>query len=164
MVMTGVYSVNIHAEQQLVIVSGRVDSTTLIKKLEKSGKHAELWSAGPNNKLVQEQPNSIDNNQMQYLSNGFNFSQNQAYLGNEIEDLGSFGNYFGPNVGIETVGGEMGQTLMASAPAAYQDSEINRFQDYAARTNPPSRMSTNMGHIYHNYASTEMPSNIYMQY
>ncbi|KAK1298744.1 hypothetical protein QJS10_CPB14g00317 [Acorus calamus] len=38
-----VYTVNIDAEQQKVTVSGSVDSATLIKKLNKSGKHAELW-------------------------------------------------------------------------------------------------------------------------
>lgn len=40
----GVYSVNIDVEHQRVAVSGNVDSGTLIKKLARSGKHAELWS------------------------------------------------------------------------------------------------------------------------
>ncbi|WOL03987.1 hypothetical protein Cni_G12708 [Canna indica] len=40
----GVYTVSIDAEQQKVIVSGNVDPTTLIKKLARSGKHAELCS------------------------------------------------------------------------------------------------------------------------
>ncbi|XP_024020196.1 heavy metal-associated isoprenylated plant protein 34 isoform X2 [Morus notabilis] len=39
----GVYSVSIDAEQGKVAVSGCVDPAKLIKKLEKSGKHAELW-------------------------------------------------------------------------------------------------------------------------
>ncbi|EHA8590086.1 heavy metal-associated isoprenylated plant protein 37 [Cocos nucifera] len=45
----GVYTVSIDAEQQKVTVSGNVDSKTLIKKLAKSGKHAELWTQKPNN-------------------------------------------------------------------------------------------------------------------
>ncbi|XP_059655415.1 heavy metal-associated isoprenylated plant protein 37 [Cornus florida] len=40
----GVYQVSIDAEQQKVTVSGSVDSATLIKKLVRAGKHAELWS------------------------------------------------------------------------------------------------------------------------
>ncbi|XP_073313991.1 uncharacterized protein [Primulina huaijiensis] len=39
----GVYKVNIDAEQGKVFVSGNVDPAVLIEKLEKSGKHAELW-------------------------------------------------------------------------------------------------------------------------
>ncbi|XP_010533396.1 PREDICTED: uncharacterized protein LOC104809199 [Tarenaya hassleriana] len=40
----GVYHVKIEEEQQKVTVSGSVDSATLIKKLVRAGKHAELWS------------------------------------------------------------------------------------------------------------------------
>lgn len=39
----GVYKVDINCEQQKVTVTGNVDSTILIKKLLKLGKHAELW-------------------------------------------------------------------------------------------------------------------------
>ncbi|XP_027363309.1 heavy metal-associated isoprenylated plant protein 34 isoform X1 [Abrus precatorius] len=39
----GVYSVNIDADQGKVLVSGHVDPAKLIKKLKRSGKHAELW-------------------------------------------------------------------------------------------------------------------------
>ncbi|KAJ9562091.1 hypothetical protein OSB04_007251 [Centaurea solstitialis] len=39
----GVYSVDVDAEQQKVKVFGNVDSTTLIKKLVKSGKYAQVW-------------------------------------------------------------------------------------------------------------------------
>ncbi|KAK6134158.1 hypothetical protein DH2020_032108 [Rehmannia glutinosa] len=40
----GVYQINIDSEQQKVTVSGNVDSSTLIKKLVRAGKHAELWA------------------------------------------------------------------------------------------------------------------------
>ncbi|KAL4179159.1 hypothetical protein AMTRI_Chr13g118680 [Amborella trichopoda] len=39
----GVYTVSIDAEQQKVTVSGNVDYATLMKKLSRSGKHAEPW-------------------------------------------------------------------------------------------------------------------------
>lgn len=44
----GVYQVKIEAERQRVSVSGNVDSATLVKKLMKSGKHAELCSPKSN--------------------------------------------------------------------------------------------------------------------
>lgn len=60
----GVFQVNIDSEQQKVTVSGNVDSGTLIKKLVKAGKHAELWSQNNTNQ-TQKQQNPIcikDNN------------------------------------------------------------------------------------------------------
>ncbi|KAL1548447.1 heavy metal-associated isoprenylated plant protein 36-like isoform X1 [Salvia divinorum] len=43
----GVYTINIEAQQQRVTVTGNVDAQTLIKKLVKTGKHAELWPEKP---------------------------------------------------------------------------------------------------------------------
>ncbi|XP_009592192.1 heavy metal-associated isoprenylated plant protein 37 [Nicotiana tomentosiformis] len=57
----GVYQVNIDVEQQKVAVSGSVDSETLIKKLVKAGKHAELWSQKTNQSQKQN-PNCIKDN------------------------------------------------------------------------------------------------------
>ncbi|XP_022150753.1 heavy metal-associated isoprenylated plant protein 36-like [Momordica charantia] len=39
----GVYETDIDLKQQKVVVKGNVESETLIKKLLKTGKHAELW-------------------------------------------------------------------------------------------------------------------------
>ncbi|KAF9605734.1 hypothetical protein IFM89_018130 [Coptis chinensis] len=39
----GVYATTIDSQQHKVIVTGDVDADTLIKKLVKTGKHAELW-------------------------------------------------------------------------------------------------------------------------
>ncbi|XP_020598444.1 heavy metal-associated isoprenylated plant protein 37-like [Phalaenopsis equestris] len=44
----GVYTVNINVESQKVTVSGNVDSAALIRKLARSGKHAELCSQKQN--------------------------------------------------------------------------------------------------------------------
>ncbi|XWS35040.1 hypothetical protein CRYUN_Cryun21dG0091900 [Craigia yunnanensis] len=41
----GVYKTSIDSEQGKVTISGNVDPAVLIKKLAKSGKHAELWGA-----------------------------------------------------------------------------------------------------------------------
>ncbi|KAK3037585.1 hypothetical protein RJ639_030768 [Escallonia herrerae] len=51
----GVYQVGIDAEQQKVTVSGSVDAATLIKKLVRAGKHAELWSNNKTNHQNQKQ-------------------------------------------------------------------------------------------------------------
>lgn len=48
----GVYTTNIDLRQQKVIVAGDVASETLIRKLEKNGKHAELW---PESKAEQKE-------------------------------------------------------------------------------------------------------------
>lgn len=50
----GVCHVKIEAEHQKVTVSGSVDSATLINKLVKAGKHAELWSPNPNQNQPQK--------------------------------------------------------------------------------------------------------------
>ncbi|KAL2229766.1 heavy metal-associated isoprenylated plant protein 35-like [Sesamum indicum] len=43
----GVYTTNIDSQQQKVTVTGNIDAQTLIKKLVKTGKHAELWPEKP---------------------------------------------------------------------------------------------------------------------
>ncbi|KAB2619993.1 hypothetical protein D8674_036953 [Pyrus ussuriensis x Pyrus communis] len=55
----GVYQVKIDSDQQRVTVSGTVDSATLIKKLLRAGKHAEIWSQKSNN---QSQKGNNNNN------------------------------------------------------------------------------------------------------
>ncbi|KAG6431109.1 hypothetical protein SASPL_109184 [Salvia splendens] len=50
MLIVGVYTTKVESEQGKVTVSGNVDAGTLIKKLSKKGKHAEIWgSPKPNN-------------------------------------------------------------------------------------------------------------------
>ncbi|KAE8736320.1 Detected protein of confused Function [Hibiscus syriacus] len=69
----GVYQVNIDAEQQKVIVSGSVDSATLIKKLVRAGKHAEVWSQKSNqkqNNCIKDDKTNNNNGQKQ-LQNKF---------------------------------------------------------------------------------------------
>ncbi|KAL0414725.1 UNVERIFIED_CONTAM: Heavy metal-associated isoprenylated plant protein 35 [Sesamum radiatum] len=43
----GVYTTDIDSQQQKVTVTGNIDAQTLIKKLVKTGKHAELWPEKP---------------------------------------------------------------------------------------------------------------------
>ncbi|KAL7001027.1 hypothetical protein U1Q18_002181 [Sarracenia purpurea var. burkii] len=93
-----VYQVNIDAEQQRVTVSGSLDSATLIKKLVRSGKHAELWSPKGNqnqkqkaNRVKDEQSNK-GGGQKQGLAKGLEVFKNQqqqkfpAFISEDYDD------------------------------------------------------------------------------
>ena len=89
----GVYQVNIDAEQQKVTVSGSVDAPTLIKKLVRAGKYAEVWSQKTNQN--QKQKNNCikyDKNnkgQKQGLMKGLEAFKNQQkfpIFGSEEDD------------------------------------------------------------------------------
>lgn len=61
----GVYSVAIDVDNHKVTVTGNVDSETLIRKLTRGGKHAELWShhkGGSSNNQGHHKGNSSSNN------------------------------------------------------------------------------------------------------
>ncbi|KAI9084363.1 hypothetical protein K1719_033705 [Acacia pycnantha] len=51
-----VYSVNIDADSGKVLVAGNMDPAKLIKKLKRSGKHAELWGGQRGNMYNQNYP------------------------------------------------------------------------------------------------------------
>ncbi|KAL5553385.1 hypothetical protein UlMin_040786 [Ulmus minor] len=81
----GVFQVSIDSEQQKVTVSGSVDSATLIKKLTRAGKHAELWSQKPNqnqkqkNNCIKDEKNNkgSNNNKQQNMMKGIEAFKNQ---------------------------------------------------------------------------------------
>ncbi|PON98194.1 Heavy metal-associated domain containing protein [Trema orientale] len=79
----GVYQVNIDSDQQRVTVSGSVDSETLIKKLVRAGKHAELWSQKGNQNQKQKNNNCIKDDKnnkghhKQNMMKGFEAFKNQ---------------------------------------------------------------------------------------
>ncbi|TXG69978.1 hypothetical protein EZV62_004913 [Acer yangbiense] len=111
-----VYSVQINAEEQVVMVSGSVDSTTLIKKLAKSGKHAEIWSPSSYERLNQGQASFIRGDQNGI--NGFDRFQTQERfpfsLGNDVQDRWRLENYMNQDMGIEAMSGEIDQNLMGN--------------------------------------------------
>ncbi|CBI26185.3 unnamed protein product, partial [Vitis vinifera] len=57
----GVYTTKIDADLGKVTVSGNVDAATLMKKLNKAGKHAELWGAPKANNQNQLNNHSFSN-------------------------------------------------------------------------------------------------------
>ncbi|KAK9933469.1 hypothetical protein M0R45_020667 [Rubus argutus] len=106
----GVFTTDIDSEQGKVTVSGNVDPSVLIKKLAKSGKHAELWGA----------PKANNNNQNQ------NQNQNQANQKNMQVDNGKGGNNKGQN---NQKGGGGGTTisLRVDSRARTHNSSNNKF-------------------------------------
>ncbi|KAJ4706958.1 Heavy metal-associated domain containing protein [Melia azedarach] len=114
---SGVYSVNIDAENQLVIVSGRVDSATLIKKLERSGKHAELWSPSSYQKPNEGQANFITGDNCGV--NGRNASKIEhifpTFLANDLQEHWNLQNYLNQNnIGASPEGGAIDRNSMAA--------------------------------------------------
>ncbi|KAF9673974.1 hypothetical protein SADUNF_Sadunf10G0079500 [Salix dunnii] len=108
--MTGVYQVNIDAEQQKVTVSGTVDTDSLIKKLVRAGKHAEVWpeksTQQQNNICIKDDKNNI--NQKQGVVKGLEAFKNQQkfpsfsseeddYLDDEEDDDGDGLGFLGPS-------------------------------------------------------------------
>jgi hypothetical protein len=113
---TGVYQVSIDADEQKVTVTGSVDSSTLINKLVRSGKHAELWSPISNKKQAKLVNDDNNQNQTQYLMNGLNASKNQHMFptfGREDDGWGSE-RYFDQSRGTEAETGEFDQNLIAA--------------------------------------------------
>ncbi|PRQ40896.1 putative heavy metal-associated domain, HMA [Rosa chinensis] len=79
----GVYQVSIDADQQKVTISGVIDAATLIKKLVRAGKHAELWS---------QQKANQSQNQKQKNTNCIKDNKGQKQQGGIIKGLEAFKN------------------------------------------------------------------------
>nr|XP_016496447.1 PREDICTED: uncharacterized protein DDB_G0290685-like [Nicotiana tabacum] len=89
----GVYTVKIDADQSKVTVTGNVDPNTLVKKLVKSGKHAEIWGGqkggGSNFNMMN---NQFMNMQMDNFKGGKdNKSQKGGGGGNKEQPKGGGG-------------------------------------------------------------------------
>ncbi|CAN1241541.1 Heavy metal-associated isoprenylated plant protein 37 [Linum perenne] len=85
----GVFQVSIEREQQRVTVSGCVDEATLIKKLCRAGKHAEIWSHNSNQKQKNTNTNNSkcikDDKSNNFNTNNSSTSQNE---GNQMKNGG----------------------------------------------------------------------------
>ncbi|KAM0880112.1 hypothetical protein ACQ4PT_033754 [Festuca glaucescens] len=96
----GVYSVAIDVDNHKVTVTGNVDSETLIRKLTRGGKHAELWShqkGGSNNQGHHKGSNN--NNQQKQQQ-----QQHQKQAANPSKD----GNNKNSNISHKDQGGKHG--------------------------------------------------------
>ncbi|KAL1833434.1 hypothetical protein ACET3Z_003085 [Daucus carota] len=91
----GVCSITINPEQGKVSVIGNVDPLTLLKELEKGGKHAELWGG---QKLTNNMMNNLNLfHNMQVPSNGKGGKSNKSQKGgknqqNNVKQMKGHGN------------------------------------------------------------------------
>ncbi|XWS58226.1 hypothetical protein CRYUN_Cryun08bG0016500 [Craigia yunnanensis] len=91
----GVYSTSINAEQGKVTVTGNVDPATLIKKLEKSGKHAQLW--GSAQKGSNNFPNQLTNQlKNMHMDGGKDGKDNKSQKGGGNNNQQKGGQQFAP--------------------------------------------------------------------
>ncbi|KAJ1396790.1 Heavy metal-associated domain, HMA [Sesbania bispinosa] len=108
----GVYKVDTNAEEQKVIVTGIVNPSTLVQKLAKFGKHAEIWNAGDN----QEQANrgkGKNNNQVQCIINDPSASENQYMIPTFGKDHWGHEWYINQDIHAKTIESEINQHLAA---------------------------------------------------
>ncbi|KDP28127.1 hypothetical protein JCGZ_13898 [Jatropha curcas] len=66
----GVYMTDVDSRQHKVTVTGNVDAETLIKKLARSGKHAELWPEKPEKKDNESGKSKTDGKQKDHQEVG----------------------------------------------------------------------------------------------
>lgn len=106
---SGVYSVSIDAEQQKVTVTGNVDAATLINKLVRRGKHAELWP--PNNHQNQNQQHSNfmkdDDHSIHPMHYRINDNQHMlpSFYATEDQDRWARGMYLNQSMGSKAMAG-----------------------------------------------------------
>lgn len=138
--VTGVYSVHIDAENQVVIVSGNVDSAILIKKLVRSGKYVELLSPSYYQILNQGKGNFIidDGNRI----NGMNAPKTHYMfpqsLGNDAQDQWGLSNHLSQNVEMAAVRSENDENSMVAT------NENNYVGDYKDKPDAEVDMSSMM--------------------
>ncbi|KAI6670588.1 hypothetical protein NL676_005473 [Syzygium grande] len=97
----GVYSVHIDPEEELVTVSGTVDSDVLIKKLAGSGKHAEIFLPDfkANPKQEEDGSKTYSDNDIQILRPA------DSMPSTFFEGDRTLGNHLNPNIGERTLMG-----------------------------------------------------------
>lgn len=138
--VTGVYSLHIDAENQVVIVSVNVDSAILIKKLVRSGKYVELLSPSYYQILNQGKGNFItdDGNRI----NGMNAPKTHymfpQFLGNDVQDQWGLSNHLNQNVEMAAVRSENDENSMVAT------NENNYVGDYKDTPDAEVDMSSMM--------------------
>ncbi|CAI0627161.1 unnamed protein product [Linum tenue] len=158
----GVYSVEIDAETQVVTVSGTVDSATLIKKLSKVGKFAELCSSG-------DPSNNSSRSQLQAPALQGQHSR-PFHNGSHNTGTGSAGTTNpGNSNAVAMVGGldNNGASLVRPHTAGFHGTghTSSRFAgmppSYELNRQPAMAIVNSQQDSYHNFPSADMNSNNY---
>ncbi|XP_031101485.1 heavy metal-associated isoprenylated plant protein 37 [Ipomoea triloba] len=85
----GVYQVSIDDEQQKVSVAGSVEAPTLIKKLVRAGKHAELWGSQKGTQNQKQKPSNGNDSKNNSNQNQNSAQKQQQKLMKDLEALKS---------------------------------------------------------------------------
>ncbi|KAL6503439.1 hypothetical protein OROGR_025362 [Orobanche gracilis] len=127
----GVYTVKIDSEQGKATVSGNVDPSTLMKKLIKNGKHAEIWGAQKSNNSNSNN-SQLKNLQMDSGKGGNNKGQ-QSQKGGGGGGGGGINNNNQPKGGGGGGGGNNNHQKKGGAsgqnPQLQQIQQMKAFQD-----------------------------------
>nr|GMD16692.1 heavy metal-associated isoprenylated plant protein 37 [Ipomoea batatas] len=83
----GVYQVSIDDEQQKVSVAGSVEAPTLIKKLVRAGKHAELWGSQKGTQNQKQKPSNGNDSKNNNNQNQNSAQKQQQKLMKDLEAL-----------------------------------------------------------------------------
>ncbi|XP_039000827.1 heavy metal-associated isoprenylated plant protein 37-like [Hibiscus syriacus] len=123
----GVFSVHIDEEHQVVKVTGNVDPTKLIKRLMKSGKHAEFWSPNKHLQLIKGDTNNTDLTQNPRI-NGINVPRTEhesTAVGYDVQ--ADSGINVGYNIGRNLMTGEADRSFVDEANLRRMQEEGNTF-------------------------------------
>ncbi|XP_058783589.1 heavy metal-associated isoprenylated plant protein 28-like [Vicia villosa] len=143
----GVYGVDINAEEQEVMVTGIVNPSTLVQKLAKLGKHAEIWNEEDYSQEHIDDENNVKDNNEEYIMNDTSAYENQ---------------YMIPTF----YGQDINQYLAAPTPPLFFESFNNRENENAIRISDypkwmwPANFQENSGINYSGLWNQERPHNI----
>ncbi|XP_076950873.1 uncharacterized protein LOC143623989 [Bidens hawaiensis] len=160
----GVYYVEIDAEQQ-VKVYGDVDSTTLIKKLVKSGKYAQLWPTSD-----QQVPSFMDDeNDQNQIHNLINAPKRLPLLTpRSLEDQMSFERYLKQSMNMKNMGwDDIDRSSVGENESSFVDLQgsqlggLQTYHDHHLHLHQPRMPMMNM--YQQSYPSSPMMMNMYQQ-
>ncbi|XP_022955850.1 heavy metal-associated isoprenylated plant protein 32-like [Cucurbita moschata] len=122
----GVFTTEIDAEQGKVTVTGNVDASVLIKKLLKSGKHAEVWGGQPGNNKNQQNniASQMKNMQIDNAKGGNIKGQNQKGGGGAGGGGGGNGNNLPKGGQGQVQGLQPAQLQQLQAMKGFQDLKL----------------------------------------
>lgn len=153
--VSGVYEVDINAEDQKVTVTGVVDPSTLVQKLAKLGKHAEIW-----NEYNEEQHtdhDDVNDNNEEYITNYPSAFENQ-YMIPTFYDKDSYGPEWFYDHNID-------QHLAAQTPLFYEtfnntaNENVTGIDEYPKRQRPASFEESIFGTNYSGLGNQGWPHN-----
>ncbi|CAL5203178.1 unnamed protein product [Lathyrus oleraceus] len=137
----GVYGVDINAEEQEVIVTGIVNPSTLVQKLAKLGKHAEIWNEDYNQEHIDEE-NKVEDNDEEYIMNDTSSFENQYMIPTFYDQ-------------------DINQHLTVPTPPLFFESFNNRANENAIRINEYAKFQENNGINYSSLWNQERRHNIF---